>query len=372
MIREIGVEERTWRWRLGWFIVSAFSGIGLLLVGQGASAESLQASRADVPVSAYEHAQTLVTLPSGRRLNLFCMGAGTPVVILEAGGGDDSLSFRHVQGRLAALTRVCAYDRAGMGFSDPSDAPSTATHVVNDLYALIRQAGIPSPVILAGHSNGGLYATLYAAKYPQDVAGMVLIDPLTLGQDITATQVLSPKQVQDWRTSNQQDVTQGRLCLKLAQSGVLASTPDRYPNCMDSPPNANVTLHRLLNTQLARPTEQSALFTELLDTHPPADGGLSKAELALQQAQFEFGDKPFIVLSGTDETYGLPSRQRKKVWQALSDSAEALAAHSTHGVHVIVKNSGHYIQEDQPDAVVRAVMDVVRSARLRFAPQPNG
>jgi pimeloyl-ACP methyl ester carboxylesterase len=141
------------------------------------AATTNQSPPADILSMAYEHAQTLVTLPGGRHLNLFCMGSGTPVVVFEAGGGDDSLSFRRVQGRLAAITPVCSYDRAGMGFSDPSDAPSTASHVVNDLHALIRQAAIPLPVVLVGHSDGGLYVAFYAADFPHDVAGMVLIDP---------------------------------------------------------------------------------------------------------------------------------------------------------------------------------------------------
>lgn len=84
----------------------------------------------DVPSAAYEHAQAMVALPDGRRLNLFCMGTGTPVVMLEAGGGDDSWTFRRVPGRLSTRTRVYSYDRAGMGFSDPSDGANTAAHAV--------------------------------------------------------------------------------------------------------------------------------------------------------------------------------------------------------------------------------------------------
>jgi len=287
------------------------------------------------------------------------MGTGTPVVIFEAGGGDDSLSFRRVQGRLAAVTRVCSYDRAGMGFSDPSDAPSTASHAVNDLHALIRQAAIPLPVILVGHSDGGLYVTLYAADFPQDVAGLVLIDPDSPGLDMAAEKVLDQPWLNKWRANDESDLKQARLCFTLAQSGALARTPARYAKCMDDPPNADSALHRLLNTQLARASEQEAILTEDLNTDPAPDGGLSKAELTFQHVHFDFGDKPLIVLSGTNEQDDLPPVQRAKVNKAMLANQAALAAHSTRGQQILVNTSTEYIQTYQPDVVAHAVMEVV-------------
>lgn len=337
------------------------------LLGSEVVATTSQALPNDVPSAAYEHAQTLVALPDGRHLNLFCMGTGTPVAIFEAGGGDDSLSFRRVQGRLATVTRVCSYDRAGMGFSDPSDAPSTTSHAVNDLHALIRRASIPLPVILVGHSDGGLYATLYAADFPQDVAGMVLIDPDSPGLDMAAEKALDQPWLNEWRASDQSDIKQARLCFTLAQSGALARTPARYPKCMDNPPNADPALHRLLNTQLARPAEQEAIFTEDLDTSPTPNGGLSKAELTYQHVHFDFGDKPLIVLSGTNEQSGFPPAQLAKVIKAMLANQADLAAHSTQGKQILVDSSTEYIQTYQPDLVVHAVTEVVRKARVRIA-----
>jgi pimeloyl-ACP methyl ester carboxylesterase len=341
------------------------------LIGADATAKN-PSSPTDIPSTAYEHPQTLVRLPDGRRLNLFCMGTGSPVVILEAGGGDDSLTFRRVQGRLSTVTRVCSYDRAGMGFSDPSDAPNTAAHTVSDLHALITQAAIPRPVVLVGHSNGGLYASLYSASFPEDVAGLVMIDPNNLGLNMAAEKVLDQPWLKEWRTSDQADIEQARRCSALAKAGALARAPKQYPNCTDDPHNADSALHRLLNTQLARPSEQEALLTETLDTSPRADGGLSNAELTLQNARFNFGDKPLIVLSGTNEQGGLPPAQRKKVIKAMLENQADLAAHSTQGKQVFVNIHTEYIQTYRPNVVVHAVTEVVGKAREQAATHKAG
>ncbi|MBD8900178.1 alpha/beta hydrolase [Rhodanobacter sp. DHG33] len=341
--------------------------VGLPLSAPGVEAEKPGMPSNDIPATAYEHAQTLVALPDGRRLNLFCMGKGTPTIFFEAGGGDDSLAFRRVQGRLASVTRVCSYDRAGMGFSDPSDAPTTATHIVGDLHALIRSADIPLPIILVGHSDGGLYATFYAANYPNDVAGLVLIDPDSPGLNRAATSVLDQPWLDGWRKGNQDDIKQARLCFDLAQHGELARDPVHNPKCLDDPSNADPALHRLLNAQLARPSEQEAMLTEDLDTYPAPDGGLSKAEVAFQRMHFSFGDKPLVVLSGTSELGALPTKERVKVSKAMLANQAALAAHSTQGRQILVNSGTEYIQISHPEAVVQAVKGVIGEVRGRMA-----
>ncbi len=139
----------------------------------------------------------LVDIGGGRRLYLECHGAGGPTVILEAGyrasgryWTDDLLQpeapRRMVLPRVATFTHVCAYDRPGtyapvgdeelIGRSDPVAQPRTAADVVSDLHALLHAAGVPGPYVLAGHSLGGLFVRLYANTYPDDVAGVVLVD----------------------------------------------------------------------------------------------------------------------------------------------------------------------------------------------------
>jgi pimeloyl-ACP methyl ester carboxylesterase len=120
---------------------------------------------------------TLVDV-GGRRLHVSCAGAGSPTVILEAGMGDSASAWKSIQPAVAAFTRVCAYDRARRGTSDPDPRPEfrTARAVVDDLGRLLREAAIAGPYVLVGHSFGGAYIRSYASKFPQDIVGMVLVD----------------------------------------------------------------------------------------------------------------------------------------------------------------------------------------------------
>jgi pimeloyl-ACP methyl ester carboxylesterase len=124
----------------------------------------------------YMHAQRLVDI-GGRRLNLYCTGSGSPAVLLDAGGGDDTLDWRFVQPLLAQHSRVCSYDRAGLGFSDPGPLPRDAAANAADLHALVTAAGIAPPFVLVGYSSSTLAARIYADRYPNDLAGLVLVEP---------------------------------------------------------------------------------------------------------------------------------------------------------------------------------------------------
>lgn len=124
----------------------------------------------------YMHAHRLVDI-GGRRLNLYCTGSGAPTVLLDAGGGDDLLDWRFVQPLIAKHSRVCSYDRAGFGFSDPGPLPRDAATNAADLHALVMQAGIARPFVLVGYSSSTLSARIYADRYPDDLAGLVLTEP---------------------------------------------------------------------------------------------------------------------------------------------------------------------------------------------------
>jgi len=110
------------------------------------------------------------------RLFLSCSGSGEPTVILEPGLGETSAAWGLISPTVAAHTRVCVYDRAGRGRSEPSPAPQDGNQIATDLHTLLEQAGITGPLVMAGHSLGGLYVLDYTARYPEQVAGMVLLD----------------------------------------------------------------------------------------------------------------------------------------------------------------------------------------------------
>src|SRR5919198_1243925 len=112
----------------------------------------------------------------GRRLHLLCSGAGAPTVVLEAGASAFAIDWTLVQREVARTNRVCSYDRAGMGWSDPS-AASTLAGDVRNLHGLLTEAAERPPYVMVGASRGGLLVRLYVADYPDEVAGLVLVDP---------------------------------------------------------------------------------------------------------------------------------------------------------------------------------------------------
>ena len=119
----------------------------------------------------------------GYQLHINCTGEGSPTVILDAAGGNASPSWGLVQPEIAQSTRVCAYDRAGMGWSERGPTPRDMNQHVRELHALLAKAGIDAPYVLVGHSYGGRIARVYAKQYPSEIVGMVLIDPGTLDDD---------------------------------------------------------------------------------------------------------------------------------------------------------------------------------------------
>ena len=147
--------------------------ISALLVGtSGAAGQTLRAQSSQSAVG-----DALVDI-GGRRLHVSCTGTGSPTVILEAGLGDSSETWNAVQPAVAGFTRVCAYDRANKGTSDPDPRPEfrTSRVIIDDLSRLLRAAPISGPYVLVGHSLGGAHIRLYASRFPKDVVGMVLVD----------------------------------------------------------------------------------------------------------------------------------------------------------------------------------------------------
>jgi len=144
--------------------------LGVVLVSAGVEAAAAQSDR-----RAYPPPGQLVDV-GGYRLHIQCLGEGSPTVILESGAGEASPMWGWIQPRLAAITRVCAYDRTGFGWSDDGPQPRDAQQIVNELYLLLQNAGVQPPYLLAAHSLGGELMRLYADEHPDQVMGLVLID----------------------------------------------------------------------------------------------------------------------------------------------------------------------------------------------------
>jgi pimeloyl-ACP methyl ester carboxylesterase len=160
------LRSRTRRWLL--YPVTAM----LVLASIGGGYETV---REATDTNAYPMPGQLIDV-GGHRLHLSCTGSGTPTVVLEAGGGEMSSNLGWIAPAVARDTRVCVYDRAGRGWSEPADTAQDATQIATDLHTLLQRGHAPGPYVLAGHSFGGLYVLTFAARCPGDVAGMVLVD----------------------------------------------------------------------------------------------------------------------------------------------------------------------------------------------------
>ncbi len=117
----------------------------------------------------------------GHSLHLNCSGSGSPTVILEPGAGGMSSDLAWITPAVARETRVCVYDRAGHGWSEPADSPQDGAQIATDLHTLLERGDVPGPYVMAGHSFGGLYVLTFAARYPDEVAGLVLVDSTAPG-----------------------------------------------------------------------------------------------------------------------------------------------------------------------------------------------
>lgn len=279
----------------------------------------------------------------GFKMHMDCTGEGSPAVILESGLGDSYVSWRKVQPQIAKFTRVCSYDRAGIGYSDSSSQPRTSGVIAGELHALLQAARIAPPYVLVGHSMGGYNVRLYASLYPSEVTGMVLVDASHPDQDNRF-----PPELKNMEGS------------WLREAEFLEYT---------SP----LGIPRLMGLCDQDPVLRAAEC----NFHSAREGVAELkgfAESAVQTAATgSLGDMPLAVLSHDPEkpSADLPADLAKPTNEAWEKMQEELAHLSTRGTQVIAKNSSHYIQLDRPDVVIDAVRGVVEQARMAQNSAPS-
>lgn len=305
-------------------------GVALMaaIAGSGAAYEAI-ASRSDA--AAYPMPGRLVDV-GGHRMHLHCEGTGKPVVVLDAGLGGSSVVWQLVQSRLAQTTEVCAFDRAGMGWSEAGPSPRTPQRNAEELHRLLVNSGVEGPYILVGHSLAGKNDRVFAAAYPADVAGMVLVDARSERLDLAAT----PEEVEGFKTS-------------LAGQAALYTVA------------RHLGLVRLLGASLAASplvSPEAALEMVLLETAPNAiaattDEGTERAHDDDLLAASSLGDLPLVVVAAADSMSNIAG------WPAAQNG---LASLSTRGRLVVAEHSGHAVHLDEPDVVVDAVLSVFADA----------
>ena len=294
----------------------------------------------------------------GYRLHINCQGAtvaGSPTVVIEPGNGDFSLCWSHVQREAAKFTRVCTYDRAGLGWSERSPQPRTAHNLVEGLHALLARSGVEPPYVLVGHSLGGLFVRLYAHEHPDQVGGMVLVDAVHEEMFLRYPEAFR-RLLQRGRKPMAWFLRLGEMS---AAAGLLALAPRLYPRELLSiaPEEARETYLGVMSADakcLAAVREES--------------GAVDDYHASVRAAHItSLGDIPLIVLSHgqAQRVPGLSEEVNQQKEQAEQQMQVELAAQSSRGKRIVAEKSGHLIQIDQPELVVDAIRQVVEAARHR-------
>ena len=329
----------------------------------GKAAWVLPSSADTAPLPSYKH---LVGIGDGRRLNMVCTGKGSPTVVFMQGLGSSFADWWKVRGPVSAFTRECFYDRAGLGYSDPSNKPSTAENAANDLHALLRAAGIKDRVVLVGASLGGLFATYYTDKFGSDVAGLVLVDPSFSGQFDYTVDTKDAKIIED---DDKNFFSLMRSCEKLAEEGKL-SKGDGH-NCFNLPTNLPPEDAEYVTQQFAHLFHYAAVRSEAENLSRRRDGDKFVDGVDGDQERRvarTFGNLPLIVLTGGLMSKGMPisdagKAATQKVWEGGHDK---LAQRSIRGESVMLPDAGHRIDQEKPAAIIEAIRKVVSEARQRL------
>ena len=328
----------------------------ILALEAATAAEPPVAPKVDPTLAVYAKPGELVDI-GGRKLNLRCSGSGSPVVLLEAGALTDSITWRAVQPLVAKETKTCSYDRAGYGFSDEGPAPRDIDADAADLNALIKAAKIPAPVILVGHSLGTNIVRRFADRHASDVAGIVLVDPPP-----QHTSEFSAEWVRADREGSEQRIALATECAKAAGEDKLAEPDGPLARCIRAPdPRYPEALNAAIRAQKEKPPFWHTLISEM-----QANMALFEQPVSAKESH---GRIPLIVLSASDPFEGAPSEGKQAMESARAKTQKAIAAMSTAGKLVNVPRSSHDIQLDQPEAVAKAVDDVIAASRAHAKPR---
>jgi pimeloyl-ACP methyl ester carboxylesterase len=285
----------------------------------------------------------------GRQMHLYCAGAGSPTVVIETGVGSTSLGWYLVQERLSSLTRVCTYDRSGLGWSEPRDGPQDSETIARRLHILLNDAGVPRPLLLVGHSGGGLYIREYTREFPDEVAGLVFVDSS------------SPRQMDElpgFRAGYEDDMRHATRDLWIDRMRVWSGWERLMGRCKGRPDKGFENYADLYDAKECRP--------EYVDADFP---GYRDFEAAAEQAGrlTSVGNKPVLVLSKDSHRSGMDERAAAEApfWDREQEELKSLSPQSW---RIIARSSGHTIFKERADLVVAQLTLLINYLRGGTAP----
>jgi len=288
------------------------------------------------------------------RMNIYCTGAGTPTVILEQGGGMPGIGWMKIQPKIAEFTRVCSYDRAGYGWSEPGPMPRTIPRMARELKTLLDVSGEKGPFVMAAVSLGGPIVRFYTGLYPNDVAGLILVDASHEDQQKRAQSVQPPELVAE----NNREVESYQRWDRLRRPFMLHLGIDRFMVHFTQQSGQMPQLFWEEYLYLSQnPGFQETAASEI-QSLPDSSSALHAVNL---------GDRPLIVLTAGKMTFTpepfLTKEIEDKIRNVWIHELQAEQARlSTRGKQIIVPDSGHVIMFERPDAVISAIHKVWSAA----------
>ena len=298
----------------------------------------------------------------GFRLHLNCTGKGSPTVVLSPGAGDFSLDWYFVQKKVSQFARVCSYDRPGQAWSDPGPQPATMHQEAHDLLAALRGAHERGPFLLVGHSLGGVVVRIFANMYPNETAGLVLVDATspdtTLGMNgklVHMRELAKPGPIPEVHTirSGPPKLYSDAELKESAEKKKLGGEPKVERPYDRLPPD----IQRLRVWALSRPPRAASGDTYMAEE-------LNDLYQQLASLPRPLGSKPLITIVGT-KPERKPDEITQQAWDALTaekiQQKREYAALSTNGEVIEDANSGHHVQLEDPDTVVKAIRKVAMS-----------
>jgi pimeloyl-ACP methyl ester carboxylesterase len=300
-------------------------GLSVLILGTALAGATYQSLATRRDLAATPPPGHLVDI-GGYRLHLWCTGNGAPAVILDTGLGGSSTGWGLVQPEIARFTRVCSYDRAGMGYSDPGPSPRTARRIASELAELLARSGIAGPVVLVGASIAGFDVRVFASDHPDRAAGLVLVD-----------------------ASHEDDAHEvprmARFVPLLSTIGVFRLLGVSFGQNIES---LAPSVRQFAQATRFRTAGYQAAADELIHIRESAEEvRRSRRTLTI----------PVLVVTG--------GRGADENWRRLQQDQASL---SDRGCLIVAQASGHVVAADQPEVVVDAIRTVVETARGHDVP----